>query len=64
MVRIIEKIRKDKKRLRKISKIIKKYIDFKNEIIDSEILIILYLISKIDEDLTDIIYEINDIKNS
>ena len=32
--------------------------------IDSESLLILQLVSKIDEDLTDIIYEINDIKNS
>ena len=57
-------IRKDKSNLRKINKIIKKYIDFESEMIDSDSLSILQLISKIDEDLTDIIYEIKDIKNS
>lgn len=64
MERIKNKIRKDKIMLRKINKIIKKYIDIEDEIIDSDSLLILHLISKIDEDLTDIIYEINDIKNS
>ena len=64
MERIKNKIRNDKKYLRRINKMIIKYIDLENEMIDSDTLLILQLISKIDEDLTDIIYEINDIKNS
>lgn len=64
MEKIKNKIREDKKSLRKITKIVKRYIDFESEMIDSDSLLILQLISKIDEDLTDIIYEINDIRNS
>ena len=64
MKKIKNKIIRDKKHLRKINKIVKKYIGFESEMIDSDSLLILQLISKIDEDLTDIIYEINDIKNS
>ena len=62
--KIINKLRKDKKLLRKLFKIIKNYIDTKSDMIDSETLLQLELISKIDEDLTNIIYDILDIKNS
>lgn len=62
--KIINKLRKDKKILRRLFKIIKNYIDTKSDMIDSETLLQLELISKIDEDLTDIIYDILDIKNS
>ena len=62
--KIINKLRKDKKILRRLFKLIKNYIDIKSDMIDSETLLQLELISKIDEDLTDIIYDILDIKNS
>ena len=62
--KIINKIRKDKQYLKRLYNIIKKYIDIESEMIDSETLLQLELISKIDEDLTDIIYDILDIKNS
>ena len=62
--KIINKLRKDKKLLRRLFKLIKNYIDIKSDMIDSETLLQLELISKIDEDLTDIIYDILDIKNS
>ena len=61
--KIINKIRKDKQYLKRLYNIIKKYIDIESEMIDSETLLQLELISKIDEDLTDIIYDILDIKN-
>lgn len=62
--KIIKRIRINKKRLKSLAKITKRYIDTEEEMIDSEILFTLHLISKIDEELTDIIYILLDNKNS
>lgn len=60
--KIIKKLRRNKKRLRRIYKYVTSYLDVENP--DSETLYILSLISKVDEELTDIIYLILDNKNS
>ena len=62
--RIINRLRVNKKRLLRLYKIVKKEIDIDAEMIDSNSLEILKIISKIDEELTDIIYIILDDKNS
>ena len=62
--RIINKLRKNKRYLNKISKLVKKNTDMESEMIDADSLQILSLISRIDEELTDIIYLILDSKNS
>ena len=62
--RIIQKIKGNKRRIYKLCKLVKKNIDMDAEMIDSTDLQILSLISKIDEELTDIIYMILDSKNS
>ena len=62
--KIINKIRQDKRLLSKLYKTIKNYIDIDSEMLDSDTLKKLEIISKIDEDLTEIIYDILDIKNS
>ena len=62
--RIIQKIKGNKRRIYKLCRLIKKNIDMDAEMIDSTDLQILSLISKIDEELTDIIYMIIDNKNS
>ena len=62
--KIIEKIRNNKRYLKKLYKLIKKNTDMEAEIIDSESLQMLSLVSRIEEELTDIIYMIFDIKNS
>ena len=62
--KIILKLRKNKRRLLSLYKMIKKYIDIDAEMIDSDSLQILSIISKIDEELTDIIYIILNNKNS
>ena len=62
--KIIKRIRINKKRLKSLAKITKRYRDTEEEMIDSEILFTLHLISKIDEELTDIIYILLDNKNS
>ena len=59
--KIINKLRKNKKRLSRINKYVMQYADF--ETIDSETLFVLATIAKIDEELTDIIYLIIDNKN-
>lgn len=61
---VISKLRKNKKYLNKISKLVKKNTDMESEMIDADSLQILSLISRIDEELTDIIYLILDSKNS
>ena len=61
---IIDKLRKNKRYLKKVSKLIKKNTDMESEMIDADSLQILSLISRIDEELTDIIYLILDSKNS
>lgn len=61
--RIIKKLRKNKRNLFKLYKLIKKNIDIEAEMIDSDSLQTLSLISKIDEELIDIIIILNN-KNS
>jgi len=63
-VRIINRLKVNKKRLLRLYKIVKKEIDIDTEMIDSTSLEMLKIISKIDEELTDIIYLILDDKNS
>ena len=60
--RIINRLRVNKKRLLRLYKIVKKDIDI--EMIDSNSLEMLKIISKINEEFTDIIYLILDDKNS
>lgn len=63
--RIINKLRRTKKLVRKIYKNIRRETDFNGEsLVDSATLEILTNLSKIDENLTDIIYELLDNKNS
>lgn len=64
MEEAILKLRKNKKRLRKLLKLIKNDIDTEEEMIDSSVLEMMQIISKIDEEITDIIYIILDHKNS
>ena len=61
---VINKLRKNKRYLNKVSKLVKKNTDMESEMIDADSLQILSLISRIDEELTDIIYLILDSKNS
>ena len=61
---IIDKLRRNKRYLNKVSKLVKKNTDMESEMIDADSLQILSLISRIDEELTDIIYLILDSKNS
>ena len=62
--RVINKLRRNKRYLNKVSKLVKKNTDMESEMIDADSLQILSLISRIDEELTDIIYLILDNKNS
>lgn len=62
--RIIRRIRINKRRLFKLYKIVKSNIDIESEMVDSESLLILEILSKINEELTDIIYMILDNKKS
>ena len=61
---VISKLRRNKRYLNKVSKLVKKNTDMESEMIDADSLQILSLISRIDEELTDIIYLILDSKNS
>ena len=62
--KIINKLRKSKRNLQKLYNSVKKYIDVDSEMINSDDLLMLQLISKTSEELTDIIYMILDNKNS
>ena len=62
--KIIQKIRESKREIKKLYKLVKKDIDTELEMIDSDDLQKLSIISKINEELTDIIYMILDNKNS
>ena len=64
MEEIIKKIRRNKVKVKQLYNIIKKDIDNKSEIIDSSILEELMILTKIDEELTDIIYLVQENKNS
>lgn len=61
---IIKRLRKNKSELLKLYKLIKKNMDMETEMVDSDSLQMLSLVSKIDEELTDIIYILLDNKNS
>lgn len=62
--RIINKLRGSKRNLQRLYNNVKKYIDVDSEMVDSDSLLMLQLISKISEELTDVIYMILDSKNS
>ena len=62
--RIINKLRRSKRNLQRLYNSVKKYIDVDSEMVDSDSLLILQLISKTNEELTDVIYMILDNKNS
>ena len=64
MEEIIKRIRRNKVKVKQLYNIIKKDIDNKSEIIDSRIIEELMILSKIDEELTDIIYLVKDNKKS
>ncbi len=64
MEAVIIKLRKNKKLLRRLLKLIKSEVDIEAEMIDSNTLKMMQIISKIDEETTDIIYMILDHKNS
>ena len=61
---VIKRLRKNKSELLKLYKLIKKNIDMETEMVDSDSLQMLSLVSKSDEELTDIIYILLDNKNS
>ena len=61
---IIRMIINNKRRIFKLYKIVKGNIDMDCEMVYSESLLILEMISKINEEMTDIIYMILDYKNS
>ena len=61
---VIKRLRKNKNELLKLYNLIKKNIDMEAEMVDSDSLQMLSLVSKINEELTDIIYILLDNKNS
>lgn len=61
---IINKLRRSKRNLQRLYNSVKKYIDIDSEMINSDDLLMLQLISKTSEELMDIIYMILDNKNS
>ena len=64
MNEIIIKLRKTKRKAMQVFNMLKKEIDLEDNIVDSRILEELALLSKIDEEITDIIYLVIDNKNS
>ena len=64
MDEIIIKLRKTKRKVMQVFNMLKKEIDLEDNIVDSRILEELALLSKIDEEITDIIYLELDNKNS
>ena len=56
MNEIIIKLRKTKRKVMQVFNMLKKEIDLEDNIVDSRILEELALLSKIDEEITDIIY--------
>ena len=62
--KIINKLRNSKMNLQRLYNSVKKYVDVDSEMINSDDLLMLQLISKTSEELTDIIYMILDNKNS
>ena len=63
MNQIINRLRKSKRKLKQVFKMIKSDIDFEGDFVDSKLLNELSIISKINEELTDIIYMILDKEN-
>lgn len=63
MNQIINRIRKSKRKQKQVFKMIKSDIDFEGDFVDSKLLNELSIISKINEELTDIIYMILDKEN-
>lgn len=61
---IINKLRVSKRKLQELYNIVKKNTDIDSEMIDSNTLLMLQLISRISEEITDIIYIVLDNKNS
>ena len=61
---ILERLRNNKRELCKLYNLIKKEVDFGVEMVDSKVLLILSKISNINEDLDDLIYVIQNNKNS
>ena len=61
---VIKRLRKNKNELLKLYNLIKKNIDMEAEMVDSDSLQMLSLVSKINEELTDIIFILLDNKNS
>ena len=64
MEEIINKLRKSKRKVKKVFNMLKNEVDLKDSLVDSRILEELTTLAKIDEEITDIIYLILDIKNS
>ena len=64
MNEIIIKLRKTKRKVMQVFNMVKKEIDLEDNLVDSRILEELALLSKIDEEITDIIYLVIDNKNS
>ncbi len=62
--KIINKLRGSKRNLQRLYNSVKKYIDVDSEMVDSDSLLMLQLISKTSEELTDVIYMILENKNS
>ncbi len=60
MNQIINRLRKSKRKLKQVFKMIKSDVDFEEDFVDSKLLNELSIISKINEELTDIIYMILD----
>ena len=64
MNEIIIKLRKTKRKVKQVFNMVKKEIDLEENIVDSRTLEELALLSKIDEEITDIIYLVIDNKKS
>ena len=64
MEEIINKLRKSKRKVKKVFNMLKNEVDLKDSLVDSRILEELTTLAKIDEEITDVIYLILDIKNS
>ena len=62
--KIINKLRNSKRNLQRLYNSVKKNVDVDSEMINSDDLLMLQLISKTSEELTDIIYIILNNKNS
>ena len=64
MEEIINKLRKSKRKVNKVFNMLRSEVDLKDSLIDSRILEELTTLAKINEELTEIIYLILDIKKS